>query len=153
QTIYLDVLEGETLACAPSFIVPVFYLVDELGEDNHPPAAFDHLAYHQFCFLSWNAAQNAATPACYAQVGEVRPAGADVLAGRAEFIRRIGESGMPYFDRWLMASSVSVEGHLFEATPLPANSVAPISEPDQSKRGWGLNPQYARPDAVDPTDP
>ncbi len=146
-----DVLQASTLACAPDVTFTTTVLARELGEDNVPPAAFDHQAIARWCYSHWSPAAQAPVLGCYVSAtdGGVRLAFADVLMGYIDFMRRPGVTTKPLYDRLIMSPRAEVEGFVFENLPLYPMTMGPLSE-DNEHDGWGLPPHALRPDGRDP---
>lgn len=153
STRYLDMLEGEALGCAPDVLGRIVLLTAELGEDDTPPAPFDHAAIAQICQWAWSESGGESRLYCVGATGPIEPALSDVMVGRVDSIRRAGDSAEPLRDRTMMTSRVELLGHTFAAMPLFPNTLATVSLPDPMIGGWTFHPDSLRPDGTDPADP
>jgi hypothetical protein len=126
-------------------------LVDELGEDNRLPEAFEH-TIEQTCQWNWNPGPNTVRLYCNERQGGIAIAISDVVGGWTEHIRRPGDTTTPYHGRLFLAGEVEVDGFTWTATQLLPGTLAEISVADFTAGGWGFNPQDLRPDGDDPLD-
>jgi hypothetical protein len=150
ETKTFDVIEFLALACAPNFFVEMFALVEELGENNTLPAAFDMEAYHEICAWHWNPGIEEPRPYCRGATGPIKATINDTVMGGVERITRRSTGEERYRDRLYLASSVQLEGVVLESwMNVDLND---LSHPTHAEGGWGLNPQDLRPDGTDPNN-
>lgn len=144
-----DVLEMEGLACAPSFIVDMFVLAHEIGEDNTMPIAFDHDAIHGICSWHWNTGTGGLVPFCAGHDGRIRINLGDIVMGRVDSMTRRRDGAVANVQRLFFASSIEVEGRVLES--FPNTSVSSYSE-SRDNGGWGMHPNQLRADGTDPNN-
>jgi hypothetical protein len=150
QNQYWDLLEAETLSCAPNYFITTLALVGELGEDNVAPSFFEHGKIVNFCNWFWKAGVEEPRLYCHQPDLSTRPAIGDLLVGRVEYIRHPGSTAAPHEGRVYFSSGVEVEGRLLEAIALSPDTLGPIS--DNRENGFGWNPQLLRPDGTNPAN-
>jgi hypothetical protein len=152
RTVFYDVLEATSLACAPDVTHPVIILTRDMGPSDTPPRPFDHTQLSQVCGYFWSTSADEPRLYCSGNEPPVRLALADVLIMRVDHLRRAGDTRRPLAGRVMVVDSLEVEGVTYGALPLYPGTFAEVSEADVTMGGYGLVPGMLRPGGTDPDD-
>lgn len=150
RTVFYDVLEATSLACAPDLTHPMVILTRDTGPSNTPPRPFDHTQIGHVCSYFWSSSAGEPRLFCSSNQSPVRLALADVLILRVDYIRRPGDTRRPLARRVMVVDSLEVEGVTYGALPLYPGTFAEVSEADVTMGGYGLVPGMLRPGGTDP---
>lgn len=149
---YYDLVEMSTLACAPTYLADTLLLVEDLGDDNIVPSTFDYAPIRNVCRWFWRADVGEQRLYCYDEDPNIRPALADAIVGRVAQIKREGSEEIEHPGRLIFASSLDLEGMIFDTLVLGPASIGPIAFPNRDY-GFGWHPATLRPDGTDPNNP
>ena len=170
---WFQTAEADVWACAPD-LASTMYVFGNFGSDGTLPAAFDHANWAFFCVAYWDERSDAPVYSCGDGTGgwELGHTVGEGALNRVNYIRPVGSSDEPHYDRLWYAHSMNINRgptlqYFWSTAPGTAQiSMTPPgirsgdpqlqveSDPIYDSPGsvWNLNPLALRPDGVDPTN-